>query len=197
MNPVKKIKKQDLTPNIYVVTGLCGSGKTTFCEFLSKKKDYDILKLDDVLKAILKKNKKSLTNLNLRNLRNELKTRYGKDALGFIFAEYILENYFQNEKKIPNLIIDGIYTQSEYNYLKKQFKEVKLISILTNTALRYNRLSKRKTRNLNINNAIARDMHEINNLEKSKLIVLADYFLLNNTSKKDFENNSLKQLKNK
>ena len=196
MNLIKKTNPDfNFLTNIYVVTWLCGSGKTTFCDLLAIKKGFEVIKLDDVLKKILKRDKKKLTNLNLRNLRNELKTRYGNDAIGFIFAEYIAENYSINTKNTKNLIIDGIYTKCEYNYLKNKFKQIKLISILTNTALRYDRLKKRKERKLNINNAIARDIHEIENLEKSKLLVLADYFLLNNSSKTNFKKDILQQLK--
>jgi len=168
-----------MNKNITLVLGICGSGKTTFCNIL--KKDFSIIRVNDCLDEILKQKEKPINDLTKRNLRNKLKNLYGPEALAYICIDRI------NEQKNKNIIIDGIYTLEEYNYLKKIYKKINLISVLTNQELRYKRLENRKDRFLKKENIIKRDLHEINDLDKSKLIVIANYFITNNSTKKAFK----------
>ncbi|MBN2881198.1 AAA family ATPase [Candidatus Woesearchaeota archaeon] len=176
---------------IIALVGLCGSGKTT-AKTLIEKQGFTGIRLDDIIRESLRKNNKSENSLNIRDSRNELRNRYGLSALALLNLDRI-----QNELKINNVVIDGLYTLEEYLELKKEFKDLFIVvAIATDLELRYSRLKDREDRAFTKRVAKDRDYFEITKLHKGGPIALANYFITNNTTLQEFEE-SIKTLTQK
>ncbi len=87
--------------------------------------------------------------------------------------------------KDNNVVLDGLYSWDELMVLQKEFSNIKVISVITDKSIRYDRLAKREVRPLTNEEANKRDIAEIENLAKGGPICYADYFVLNNNSRGD------------
>ena len=65
---------------------------------------------------------------------------------------------------------------------------MKIISVVADRGIRYNRLTTREIRPLTNEEALKRDVAEIENLAKGGPIALADYYILNNGSVDEYIN---------
>ena len=85
------------------------------------------------------------------------------------------------------MVVDGLYSWSEYKILKEKFKDdLVIIAIYSPSRVRYERLSSRKAvdeksrfRPLTKEQAQSRDYSEIEHLEKGGPIAMADHTILN------------------
>ena len=79
------------------------------------------------------------------------------------------------------IILDGVYSWTEYVTLKKEFpRALTFVAILVDKHLRYDRVAKRPGRSFDAQAIRERDRSEIENLEKGGPIAAADYYILNN-----------------
>jgi dephospho-CoA kinase len=86
----------------------------------------------------------------------------------------------------PHIVIDGLYSWSEYKLLRTDLDaELIVVAITCRRSLRYQRLAERSERPLTAGEAEARDYAEIEYLEKGGPIALADYTLVNEGSPND------------
>ena len=84
--------------------------------------------------------------------------------------------FFKNDT-----VLDGLYSWDEYLTLKESFGDsLKMISIVNDKNIRYDRVGRRDIRPFDRDNIIKRDVSEIENLAKGGPIAYADYFILNN-----------------
>lgn len=161
--------------NILVaVVGMCGSGKSVACEYfelLGYRKVY----FGGVVLEELKKENLEITPENEKNKRMELRNTYGMAAMAIKSLPKI-DEYL----KSGNVIIDGLYSWDELVVLKEIYPNMKVISIVVDKYLRYNRLASRKSRPFTFEEAKKRDINEIENLAKGGPISYADYYILNN-----------------
>jgi dephospho-CoA kinase len=106
-------------------------------------------------------------------VREELRSKHGMDAYARLSLPAIRRSLSQGPTAI-----DGLYSWSEYKFLKTRFGErMKVVAIFTPRAMRYARLSKRPERPLTFEEAEQRDFAEIENVEKGGPIAIADYTL--------------------
>ena len=78
------------------------------------------------------------------------------------------------------IVLDGLYTWSEYKILKHEFPgQMSVIAVVTPKHLRYQRMAKRPERPMQPREVDQRDWSEIENLEKGGPITIADYFVMN------------------
>lgn len=80
------------------------------------------------------------------------------------------------------VVLDGLYSWSEYKYLREVFgSNLTIIAVAAPRALRYRRVTERKDsyRQYTAEQVEARDIAEIENLEKGGPIAFADYTLVN------------------
>jgi dephospho-CoA kinase len=78
------------------------------------------------------------------------------------------------------IIADGLYSWTEYRYLKREFPgEMNVVAILAPRHLRHRRLNQRPVRPLQSDEALERDWAEIENLEKGGPIAIADHYVIN------------------
>ena len=117
-----------------------------------------------------------------KKVREEIRKKYGKEALAILNIEKI-KQVFKNNSII---IIEGMRSWEEYLYLKKEFPKVKLaiICLFTDKDIRYKRISKRNNRSELYGEE--RDINEIVGINMGPTIAFADYLIKNNYSLKDF-----------
>ncbi len=173
---------------IVAVVGLCGSGKSLASEPFERlgyhKIHFGSLTMEEVKRQNLPVNEE-----NERMVREELRSRHGMGAYATISLPKIEENIKQGK----NILIDGLYSFTEYKILKERFGDQMLVlALFTPKALRYDRLSKRPIRPLSPQKAEERDFAEIEHIEKGGPIAIADYTLLNDGDSGDL-NDKLSQ----
>ncbi len=163
---------------IIAVVGMCGAGKSTVVEYFVAAGYYPIHFGKITLKK-LKEVGRTVNEQNERELRQQLRTQYGMGA----YAQLALPEIMENRKAGRQIVIDGLYSWSEFKVLKKQFKEeLILLAVYASPRVRYQRLSERKVRSLSEFEATERDAHEIEHLEKGGPIAYADHVIVNEKS---------------
>ncbi len=160
---------------VVALVGLCGAGKSEAAKYFEDK-SYEKVYFGGLTMEELEKRGLEINEKNERMVREDLRKTYGMAA----YAILSLPKIKSILKSGNNVLIDGLYSWSEYKVLKKEYPEMKVISIYTNPELRYERLSKRPKRALGKEQALSRDYSEIENLEKGGPIAMADVTILNN-----------------
>lgn len=160
---------------IIAIVGMCGSGKSIATEYYEKlgfKKVY----FGGVTLEKLKESNLEINEKNERYMREHLRKEYGMGAYAIISLSKIKEYI-----KESNVIIDGLYSWDELKILKSEFNDdLCVLGIVVNKSIRYDRLLKREVRPLTKDEAIGRDITEIENLSKGGPIAFSDYYILNN-----------------
>lgn len=159
---------------LLVIVGMPGSGKSSIARHLERK-GWRVIRFGSLTMQELEKRGLPINEANERSVREELRAKHGMDA----FAKLLLPKIRQSLSAGPT-VIDGMYSWSEYKFLKKRFgDEMKVVAIYTPRTLRYARLSQRKERPLTFKEAEQRDYAEIENLEKAGPIAIADFTIIN------------------
>lgn len=179
-----------MAKKIVAVVGMCGSGKSTVSEELIKL-GWGYVRFGQLTIDTLKERELSVNEKSERSIREELRKKHGMDA----FASLNIKK-FDAVLKNKNLIADGLYSWSEYKYLKNYYKNrLVVVAIFSPPEIRYKRLAQRKpsasdtnliNRVINKEDAMSRDYAEIENMEKGGPIAMANYTILNIGSKKQF-----------
>lgn len=169
---------------IIAIVGMCGSGKSiasNYYESIGFKKVY----FGGVTIDKLKENGLEINEKNEKYMREKLRKEYGMGA----FATLLLSK-IEDSVKEGNVILDGLYSWEELVILKDEFKDnLVVLAIIVDKDIRYKRLLNRDVRPLSNDEALSRDISEIENLSKGGPIVYADYYLFNNDSLECFYKN--------
>ncbi len=160
---------------IIAIVGMCGAGKSVASDILVSK-GYEKVYFGGVTMDKLKENNMEVTPNNEKIMREKLRKEYGMGAYAFILLPKIRE--LSNN---GNVVLDGLYSWDELKILKDEFKnKLVVIAIICDKNIRYDRLLKRKIRTLNYEEAMNRDISEIENIAKAGPIAYADYYIDNN-----------------
>ena len=166
---------------IVAVVGMCGSGKSVAVEEFEKR-GYQKVYFGQATMNVLKERNLPINEENERKVREELRSSGDKGIYAKIFLPEI-----ERLHKQGNVVIESMYSWSEYKYVKDKFGDAfSVLAIITNTPLRRERLLIRDFRPMTFEESKSRDYAEIENIEKGGPIVIADYNILNNSSKEDF-----------
>ena len=162
---------------IIALVGLTGSDKSVATEYFEQKHFSKIwfgqLTIDTLKERGLEKNEK-----NEKMIREELRKKQGMAAYAVLNVPHIAEAVKQK-----NVVIDGLYSWSEYKVLKEKFgTQLVVLCIYASPKTRYQRLSTRTIRPLAYQEAQCRDYAEIENIEKGGPIAMADYTVVNESS---------------
>jgi hypothetical protein len=161
---------------IIALVGLAGSGKSSAVEYLTKK-GFPKVYFGGVIYKAMDEAGIEPTWDNQQKFREEIRQREGKD--------FVIRRVIKNIRDLINagqnkIVLDGLYTWSEYKILKHEFPgQVVVIAIVTPKHLRYQRMIKRPERPMQPREVDQRDWSEIENLEKGGPIAIADYFVIN------------------
>ncbi len=169
---------------VIAIVGMSGSGKSVASDYIEKR-GYDKVYFGGVTMKKLQEENLEVTPNNEKIMREKLRQEYGMGAIALLLLPEIEEKL-----KTNNVVLDGLYSWDEYKILKKRFpKELTLIAIIDDKAIRYERLTERTIRPLTNKEAEERDIAEIENLAKGGPIAFADYFILNNYTIEEYGNN--------
>lgn len=173
---------KDATKAIALV-GMCGAGKSIVAEYL-RSKNWTYIRFGQVTIDELDRRNLAINEQNERSVREELRTRGGMG----IFAR-MLWPQVQKALKAGCVVIDGLYSWSEYKILKEQLgNRLFVVAVTAARETRYARLIGRSIRPLSWEDAEQRDIAEIENLEKGGPIAIADFTLLNDSSIEQLHN---------
>ena len=166
---------------LIAIVGMSGSGKSVASDYLEEK-GFEKIYFGGVVLEEVKKRGLEVNPENEKLVRESLREEYGMSAMAKILLPRIEEVSSRKDT-----VLDGLYSWDEYVVLKEKFGDkLKLISIVADKNIRYERVGKRKIRPLNREKIEARDIAEIENLAKGGPISIADYYLLNNGSVEDY-----------
>jgi len=176
---------------IVCLVGMCGSGKSVVADELIKN-GFLFARFGQITLDLVKEKSLEPTEANERTIRENIRKEHGMGA----FAILNLPK-FNKLLEQGNLVADGLYSWTEYKILKKEYgNRMTVVAILTPPKLRYSRLTARtvideqmRNRPISESEAQARDVAEIENIEKGGPIAMADYNITNN--------GTLEQLKQK
>jgi dephospho-CoA kinase len=91
-----------------------------------------------------------------------------------------------NERRVRELLRDGLYSWEEYLLLKEHYGvDFYVIAVWASPQTRYARLSARPVRPLTAGEAASRDRAEIENLNKGGPIAIADFTIINESTRED------------
>jgi dephospho-CoA kinase len=169
------------SPHVIAFVGMPGSGKGTCSDYLSQKYGWPILHFGNMVYEEV--TKRGLHNVNDEKfVREDMRHQEGPAVLAKRITSIIKQ---LDSKTNPVILLDGLYSWSEYTYLAEQFGE-NLLTIATTAPkkLRRERVLNRKDshRKYTLNELTAREISEIENLEKGGPIAYADYTLNNSTN---------------
>ncbi len=162
-------------PHALALVGMPGAGKTLCAKHLEGRGYFQYrfgsIVVDEVARRGLPLNPE-----NERIVREQFRREEGMDAI----ARRALPHLKTALETHPCIIIDGLYSFSEYKMLHSELGgDMAVVAIVSARPLRYRRLAERLERPLTHDEAERRDYQEIERLEKGGPIAIADYTLLN------------------
>ena len=166
---------------LYAIVGMCGSGKSIASDYLVSK-GFNKVYFGGVTMDKLKEANLEVNPENEKMMREKLRSELGMGAFAIVLLPKIKE-CFNN----GNTVLDGVYSYDEVKILKENFPELKIIAIVCDKDIRYDRLSIREVRPLTNEEASARDIAEVENIAKAPPIEMADYYILNNGSVEEYK----------
>jgi dephospho-CoA kinase len=163
-----------MNKKVLALVGMCGAGKSVVTEYFTAKGFSSVYfgeaTMDEIKRRGLEVNEK-----NEKAVREDLRKEHGMGAYAIMNIPKISEKL-----ESENVIIDGLYSWSEYKVLKDKFGDgLTVLAVFTPKLVRYERLSKRLVRPLSSDDSQSRDYSEIENLEKGGPIAMADYTVIN------------------
>lgn len=171
---------------IIAFVGLAGSGKSSAVEYLTAKGIPKIYFGGIIYKA-MEEAGIEITWESQQKFREEIREKEGKD---FVVKRAITEAHNLIEAGQKRIILDGLYSWSEYRILKHEFpgETMTVIAVVTPKHMRKARMAKRPERPMTSQEIDERDWAEIENLEKGGPIAIADYFIHNDKDVANLEN---------
>lgn len=175
---------------VVAIVGMCGSGKSVATEILENELGYKKVYFGGVTMEKLKEANLEVTPENEKMIREGLRRDLGMGA----FAKILLPR-IKEYSETGDVVLDGLYSWDEYKILNEELDNIKMIAVITDKNVRYERLAIREIRPLTNEQAMNRDIAEIENSAKGGPIAFADYFIFNNGSVEEYKERLLEILK--
>lgn len=167
---------------IIAAVGMPGSGKSVFCDRL-REGGLPVVYFGGLVLAEVARRGLPVTPDNERLVREQLRAEHGMDAMAKLALPAIREHVAAGH----DVVIDGLYSFSEYKTLRAVFGDgLQVAAICAPATLRHQRLAARPQRPLSRAEAAERDVREIERLEKGGPIAIADAYVLNDGDMETF-----------
>lgn len=177
---------KDKDVKILAVVGMSGSGKSVAVDFLGEK-GYPKVYFGGMILREMEKRGIERTADSERAFREKIREEEGKD---WVVQQVILDVKNLIEAGQKRIVLDGVYSWTEYKILKHEFPGMlTFVAVVVPRALRYERVGKREERPFNREEIRERDWTEIENLEKGAPIAMADYFVMNDGTMEEMKKN--------
>ena len=159
---------------VVALVGMPGTGKSVVTGYFEDKGFIKIY-FGAVTVEEVERRGLPLNEVNEKTVREEFREEHGMAAYAILNLPKIKEAL-----KSRDVIIDGLYSWSEYKVLKEGFGDnLTVLCVASHRQARYDRFAKRPVRPLTEVEVKSRDYSEIENLEKGGPIAIADYTVLN------------------
>ena len=180
----KQIKDKDV--KILAIVGMSGSGKSVVVDHLTNLGLPKIYFGGMIYKEMEKRGiERTADGESEKHFREMIRETEGKDWVVRQVIESTKNLIAAGQKRI---VLDGLYTWTEYKILKKEFPgQMTVLAVVVDKSIRHKRVAKRPERPFNAEEIQERDRSEVENLEKGGPIAMADYYLLNNGSVEELE----------
>ena len=166
---------------IIVVVGMCGVGKTVACDYLESL-GFERIYFGAITFEKLQEEGLNVNPENERMMREKLRHEGGMG----VFATLNLPKLEKLVEK-GNVVVESLYSWDELKIVQERFgSQVITVSVVADKELRYDRLAKRDVRPFSREEAIERDITEIENIARAGPIAYADYFIDNNGTISEF-----------
>jgi len=164
---------------ILAIVGMSGSGKSEVVSYLTEQ-GWARVYFGGIIIGEMKNRGIEVTPENEKIFREQVREEEGKDYVVVRAIENVKNLIQAGQKKI---VLDGLYTWTEYKILRKEFgSDLILISLVTTKTIRHNRVANRPERPFDAEEINRRDWSEIENLEKGGPIAIADFYIHNDGS---------------
>ncbi len=179
---------------ILAIVGMSGAGKSVAVDYLTDQGYPKVYFGGMIYKEMEKRGiPRTEDGESEKKFREQIREEEGKD---WVVNQVIAETKDLIAAGQKRIVLDGVYSWTEYKILRREFpKCLTFLAILVNKHLRYERVAKRPGRSFDAKAIRERDRSEIENLEKGGPIVAADYYILNNGTIEDMQNDLKKLLK--
>jgi dephospho-CoA kinase len=167
---------------VVAVVGMAGSGKSEVARVFEEN-GFTRIRFGDVTDDELRKRGLERNEENERKVRELLREKHGMAAYAILNLSRI-----DIAREVSDVVIDGLYSWEEYTFLKQYCdNDFYLVAVWSSPKTRYDRLSNRSARPLSVEEADARDKSEIENVNKSGPIAMADFTIINEFSLADLQ----------
>ncbi len=162
---------------LLAIVGMPGSGKTEAAQHF-KKLGLPVVSFSEIVKKAIERKKLPDTLEVHHNIRQELRDKYGYHAMALLSHKKILEEL----KKYKLVVLEGMRSWEEYEYLKKEFPKAKIfiLALYVDKLKRFNRIKNRKERSEL--RGEGRDLDELIQTHMGPTIAYADFMIKNNFS---------------
>lgn len=164
---------------LVAVVGMSGTGKSVVTDYLEKR-NWTKLYFGGITYKLMEEQgiERTKDGKSEKEFREKLRKDHGREC----YAKF-LDPEIKEAIKTSDVVLDGLYSWYEYEYLIERYPELKLVCVVTDKDIRYKRVSERVERSFDKDAIIYRDKSEIENLYKGGPIAYADYYILNNGDK--------------
>jgi len=167
---------------IIAFVGMSGSGKSVAVDYLTDKKYPKVYFGGMIYKEMERRGiERTSDGESEKKFREMIRETEGKD---WVVRQVISETQGLIEAGQKRIVLDGVYSWTEYKTLKHEFPGmITFVAIIVPKKLRYKRVGERPERPFALEEIRERDRSEIENLEKGGPIAAADYFVMNDGEK--------------
>ncbi len=166
------------SPTIIAFVGMPGSGKGTCTDYMADVYGFPVIHFGNMVYEEVQR--RGLHNVkDEKFVKEDMRQKEGPAVLAIRVAEKA-RAFLSAGARI--VVLDGLYSWSEYTYLHGQFADsVVVIALTAPRAERHQRVVNRKDahRSYTLEQIYNRDIQEIENLEKGGPIAFADYTIVN------------------
>ena len=154
---------------IIAFVGLSGAGKSEATDYISEK-GYPKVYFGGIIYKAMEEAGIEITPESQQKFREEIREKEGND---FVVKRAIAQTHDLINSGQNHIILDGLYTWTEYRILKREFPgEMIVVAVVAPKKLRHRRLVTRPERPFTQEEADKRDWSEIENLEKGAQLLL-------------------------